>query len=384
MEAAADTPVEPLDTICPLEHEQPLRSMLRSSKTILLWTLSLPVLTLGLSIFVERNFLLESPGIGLIQDGSHSFIFLQFLLLLFLMSHAASRFEMFLERIPEFTKGAESAEWEAGLREVRKRLEAIFSARGRWGGYRIGAILLGSGYALFNAYNRAFHVGRVWHVDDFWVSAAYPWTYWLLSLYLLLVWGYMLPAILIRIVGMIAAIGSVCRTFTRRGLFDLKPLSPDKAGGLRSLGDLSLAMCYLTLPLTAHVLAYYFSLGRLTVPLIGGLLGLMGITLLVFLLPVSFANRAMVNSKREVLGSICSAFSTENRKFLALVEGAGEARDSRAETEIFERIKRLDEAYEMASRMPVWPFDFTVLGRVLAASVIPLGLLLAERVLGGR
>ena len=103
-------------------------------------------------------------------------------------------------------------------------------------------------------------------------------------------------------------------------------------------------------------------------------------TSIVFILPVTFANKAMATSKEKMLKSICDAFGKENKKFMAFIDVNADLKEE-GESEVFDRIKRLNEAYELVNKMPVWPYDISILSRFSATLLFPLLLILLDRLL---
>jgi len=243
-----------------IEHEWPLRLILRKRSplgtllSVMLWTLSLPVLIYFLTL-VENNFYFSGPDIGIIEDWNVLFIFVEIPIMLLILKKIFSRFSIFLHKIPEVINLDKFPFKRAEIDTRHNTLVTIMASRKKWRLFRMILFALGIMFVLFNGYSRAFLVETTWGVDRIWASSDYPITYWVTNIYTTLIWGYLLPIFAYKMFSIIFAIRTICNTLTKEELFELRPLSPDKAGGLRSLGDLALTMSYIMIPFLIHILA---------------------------------------------------------------------------------------------------------------------------------
>ncbi|HUU93095.1 MAG TPA: hypothetical protein VM238_18030 [Phycisphaerae bacterium] len=147
----------------------------------------------------------------------------------------------------------------------------------------------------------------------------------------------------------------------------VRPLHPDRCGGLRPIGRLSLAVNYFVgLVMLYFALAFLFDpLARLNPLYVGLYAGFyVGCPLLLFA-SLSKAHRKMAEEKQRVLGRLSKAF---DHYYAQLVTGPP---DEALDLACAESVSRTYDLYEVAARMPVWPFDVRSLVRILGTYVLP-------------
>lgn len=164
------------------------------------------------------------------------------------------------------------------------------------------------------------------------------------------------------------------KSFTIR----VRPLNPDRAGGLSPLGSFTLKLSYIIVwtgfilvvtPITRNYVAAGTLRFRWTVELVTGL----GIYLIaapvVFLGPLLVAHRVMEDAREQLLSQIARRFDMVWAKVqdgLSVDVGIPQLDSS------LKALKELEALHEIASKFPVWPFNLPNLARFGATYVSPL------------
>lgn len=148
----------------------------------------------------------------------------------------------------------------------------------------------------------------------------------------------------------------------------LQPLHPDGCGGLRSLGNISLAINYLVglIAVYLSILAFLefspldnpvFFIVLVTYFVIAGYL---------FFVPLADAHDLMEREKSEVLFVLNREFQSTYTKAVARLPAEG------LTLEDAQKIESLERLHGIASRMPVWPMDTRIVGQFLGVVAVPL------------
>ncbi|MFW3145679.1 MAG: hypothetical protein ACMUIE_02575 [Thermoplasmatota archaeon] len=213
--------------------------------------------------------------------------------------------------------------------------------------------------------------------SELWRSPEYLSTYIIWTIYLLFVSIFILGPLLYRFVAIISVLNRLPKYLYKRKALRIVPLSPDNSGGLRPIGDLALTFnMIIVLPMfyiASNVLRWgleadiFIQLGVYTVFLC-----------LVFFVPLTGSHNIMKKTKEEMLQKITSEFNQlyfrvygENR--------IGElSKANRKQLRQLEMLDRLSKSYEIVDRMPVWPFDMTIIRNFLLTILIPLVFVLIE------
>lgn len=164
---------------------------------------------------------------------------------------------------------------------------------------------------------------------------------------------------------------------SRMVAFDIRvrPLHPDRSGGLRPVGALALAVHYfLALVIVFFTILYFFDTFSLRAQpaLIAALILLYLFAIFSLFYPLGRLHRLMVDRKRLVLGRLGRTFDLYYGKLSAGADDTAYDLDSADE------IKLVSDLYEIADRMPEWPFDAKSLARFYSAITVPLILFLVN------
>jgi len=201
--------------------------------------------------------------------------------------------------------------------------------------------------------------------------------------------------VLLLSVGRIAVFASELRKLFRLFDLDIRPLHPDRGGGLGSIGQFSVRLggfiAVLGLNGGALLLLQQYSrtgsfvlVGRYFSFTLGTWLGIIAYLALI---PVSFlafvwtAHSAMKRAKDERLLRIAEQFE--------LVYGALQSHISQPESSYcqvdlegyLDQIEQLQKLYKVTEAFPVWPFNFQDLVRFVTTTISPLALTLLPTLL---
>lgn len=156
----------------------------------------------------------------------------------------------------------------------------------------------------------------------------------------------------------------------------VRPLYPDRAGGLASLGNFTLRLSYIialvgVMLVVTPITRNYVVLGtvqfRWTTELLTGLIAYVIAAPIVFFAPLGVAHEAMRKAKHQQLLKIAKQF---DEVYENLQEGLD---DKPSNLEHHSRVlKELQELHKMTSKFPVWPFNLENVTRFLTAYVLPI------------
>lgn len=150
---------------------------------------------------------------------------------------------------------------------------------------------------------------------------------------------------------------------------NINPLHPDRCGGLKILSDYSIRVVYLNAicGILVSISAYrLFSIGYIWAAIFAVVFYL-SIATISFFAPLSTAHDEMLEAKTKLLLSVGRQFW---KNYLAAHNSIGGEPDAlKAE---LEKIKQLQELYDLTQNFPVWPFDITTLRRFFITISSPL------------
>jgi hypothetical protein len=177
---------------------------------------------------------------------------------------------------------------------------------------------------------------------------------------------YALVLILVRQIVVMIGILRFFAQFT----VDIQPLHPDRAGGLRVLGDYvltnGLLIAVLGLVLGMDILRGLANSGMLT-PEIYGELGLNFIAApTAFFLPLWSAHARMAAGKQKLLAEITEQSALE---YAIILDGL---RRNELKVEEVERLEAIQKIYNIAQNSSDWPFNLGILSKFGAAVLLPV------------
>lgn len=156
----------------------------------------------------------------------------------------------------------------------------------------------------------------------------------------------------------------------------IRPLHPDRAGGLAPLGDFTLTLSYLIAlvgiqlvltPVTRNYRVVGTWQFRWTAELVIGL-GVYAVTApIVFFAPLSVAHRAMKSAKDQLLLQIARRFDAEYLKLQTALDGDTLSLESSSKT-----LQELQALHDLTNKFPVWPFNATNVTRFGTSYALPM------------
>lgn len=163
----------------------------------------------------------------------------------------------------------------------------------------------------------------------------------------------------------------------RKNRLRVRPTSPDKTGGLRPLGELSLVLFYIVIVQLIHVFPTSVILNW---PMLHQVIYIpfFIFAAFVFFSPLIVVRNAMREAKWLELNRIMEEFDDidgrlRNKPFEA-------DRDSNITQNLRDALKLNQQSYDQASSMAVWPYDFRTVVRFATGIVIPLVLYIIQMV----
>ncbi len=179
-------------------------------------------------------------------------------------------------------------------------------------------------------------------------------------------WVIIVPPILWGVTTITLSITKICKEIDKKGKFNIRPLSPDRSGGLKQLGGLTLILFYMVIIQFSHLFATSLIIGfpishQIIYPLF------FTFTAFIFFFPILSVRKAMKLAKQEELERIMSLFDTSYLKFKEHFKNF----DSIDSTQI-NQILEIKELYKQAESMPVWPFDVDTFLKFVSIFLIPL------------
>ena len=157
---------------------------------------------------------------------------------------------------------------------------------------------------------------------------------------------------------------------------NIRPLYPDGAGGLASLGNFTLRLSYLialvgmilvVTPLTRNYVAVGTLQFRWTPELLVGLVFYAVAAPVVFFAPLSVAHHAMKKAKHELLLYVARRFDAEYGDIHSILDDDLEQLEHRSKV-----LSELQKIHKMTGAFPVWPFNVENVTRFGTAYVLPL------------
>jgi len=170
----------------------------------------------------------------------------------------------------------------------------------------------------------------------------------------------------------------IITTWAIREIFKLKiivhPLHPDKCGGLKAIGSLSIAIHYFSqlIIIFLTMIALFNPNSLDNVAFVLAFLSLVVITVLSLFFSLYKAHFKMKSAKEDLLEKLHSEFQ---KYYDQLFSNLGE--ESFQKT-IADNLQSINSLYAVANKMPVWPFDIHSLARFFTAVSIPILIFIVE------
>ena len=163
-------------------------------------------------------------------------------------------------------------------------------------------------------------------------------------------WLIIMPPILVRVLLFAYFTIKLTFEFDKNNLFDIHPVSPDKAGGLAPLGEVTLILFYMAIAFLPHFFATSLILGYPVTHKVLYPIYFLG-TFYLFFFPLSAPHRSMKNAKIHELELIAKRYNSVYDDY---------KKDEKNNKKLLEEMKEIDELYKKTEKMPIWPFDVEI------------------------
>ena len=348
------------------EQNCPLKRIFLSSQSNLKNT---GIIILLFSIFPAALFFTTSymdgsismPGErGLIQD----YIFLSYFVFIPALFISAMlyfpRFPGVLNSIQEVIEKEENSnnltpmsceQFETLLKEQEKWIQASESKK-----LKIAFIIGGLAWVVLGAKSHWFAVDT--YGMDIWSSQNNQISFYARTVYEFFVFGLLFPLTLYKYVAIITSMRNVCFKLNKDGSIRIRPLNPDKAGGLGRLGRYSFRLVVFLIPPILPILTYIY-MGNVTLIFIAGVTLYLPLLVFTFFFPLSGAHGAMKEFKIQELKRLSREFNVIYDGFIDHITASDREKNEKIEKLASDSnlMEKLDELYQKAEKMPVWPFD---------------------------
>lgn len=196
---------------------------------------------------------------------------------------------------------------------------------------------------------------------------------WAVARLWVLIIGYVwIPFVLFKLSNLVTAVYVYTRELSKhKNALDIKPLSPDQAGGLSKLASLAIALTYPIVVVGVMMTMPFFKENtNVSVHNLVLFIPFVPVFLSVFFIPLLGVHRAMVAAKDEYLEQFSELFDVINAKFIEEVKTPTLSNDELSRLEM--SMRGLTSGYDKISKMPVWPFEISTLYRLATAVLIPV------------
>jgi hypothetical protein len=206
--------------------------------------------------------------------------------------------------------------------------------------------------------------------------------YWQYQYHATTIWGnipfgllitvYLVSIALWSLIGTVICVRRVISELSINDAIKLRPLSPDRAAGLKPIGTLTLNMIYIiAAPMVALMVYVFYSIKYdFTLPFLQILLVIFYfiLVILIFFLPLGTAHDIMVRAKENELKILCEEFNQAYEIY---------KKETKSKTMSTETLKAMEVMqstgvlYDHVERMAVWPFDISIIIKFIVTIFAP-------------
>ncbi len=254
--------------------------------------------------------------------------------------------------------------------QLLNKFRKIINAEGKYSKIKWGLIIGGIGWLLMGAnahWNAVSNYGQ-----DIWSSKNHLTSFVIRTAYEAIIFGILFPLVLHKYLTILYSMKNILQELTERKALKLRPINPDKAGGLGKMGQFSLKLVFFLLSPLIPIFAYIF-FGQINIIFLVGLTLYIPLLIFAFFYPLSGAHFAMKKFKEEELNRLSKEFNKVYDEFNNKLR-----KISLNQLNIeFEVLEKIDALYKKAEKMPVWPFDTETIakfGSILAAIITSIWL----------
>ena len=181
-----------------------------------------------------------------------------------------------------------------------------------------------------------------------------------------------LPYVLFKAIMVLQIMRGSCAELDQKKVLRIRPLNPDKAGGLGRFGQYSFKLLLLTCVPAVLVVLYPIFIGYTQIFFVATTL-FIALLIFVFFYPLSGAHRAMRQAKKNTLINLSWQINRSYDSFMDTVESD----ENLTLGPDFDVVDKLDKLYSRAQEMLVWPFDlatFTRFATIIVSVALTVGI----------
>ncbi|MBL7215341.1 MAG: hypothetical protein ISS71_06660 [Phycisphaerae bacterium] len=344
--------------------------------------LGIPPLILIAVSWHEQTLFIEGADVGLLEHFGFLVFFIIHGLLILLLPRTIDKCSNAFKHVNGTIDYFEVQE-----QKVEGEVEAFFNRinkfinLAKYSKIKLLAIFVGVISVIYNAFN-TIAPEKVYH-HGVWDGLDHIGGYIAAKIYLLFTWGFILPIIIYAFFVsciLIFYIYSHLSKIGPSGVVLVRPLSPDKVGGLKHINEAMISIVINIFPLGLFTVALIFVHG-LTLPLIVWTTGWIVLLCGIFFLPLSSVHVAMSKRKQLIVGEIEDKFNRLNDKLRQMLRDDSSKEDIRL-AETLKSMEQLHTAYRIAEKMPIWPFDFSSLAKFSSVLIVHMVLTVVSGLVG--
>ncbi|MFC2083961.1 hypothetical protein ACFLS9_02800 [Bacteroidota bacterium] len=266
---------------------------------------------------------------------------------------------------------------DANLEKLDTQLAKRMGAQGWYLYLKMSMII---GFIIFwiiNAYGSLVNPIET-HGFDIWHSGRYPLGYIILKFFNLIYVSILLPLFFYKFIMLLIGFSTLFLKLAKSDAFIIQPLSPDNCAGLKILSQYSMFFTYFILPFfLIHISTMLRASYELTLPYQISMILLIFLLIVTFFLPLGSVHSAMKRAKGTELKFYSDHFSIHNKDVKEHIRERQFDQDFITDVEALEK---LDFLYSQVKKMPVWPFDFSSIARIITALFIPSVAFIVEQI----
>ncbi|MBZ0180292.1 MAG: hypothetical protein K8F36_13445 [Melioribacteraceae bacterium] len=307
---------------------------------------------------------------GFLEDYANYFLFIAFFLTTFLTKKMVVKFNklyLTIDKIDESSKHQirflDSVKFDNLYREKYKQFvnteldKILLQDRNHKIAFVLIQILIFIFFMIFSFILR-FNI----EPDGNWnfSQSFYPFSFYSNQLKDFILWVVITPPVIYLVIMFVSTVIKINKKIDSDNRFNINPLAPDRVGGLRELGQLTLIFFYITIVQFLHFFAtsliHDFPLFHYILYPLYFLF-----TIIIFFAPIYSVRKAMQIGKEKELKRINDAFLKVRQKI-----------DYELDENASQRLLEFKRLYKEAEKMPVWPFDIETFSKFGSVFLIPI------------
>lgn len=326
--------------------------------------------------YIENTLFLPGENVGFLEDIPIIELMLIFSIVIYIAYIFFKRYSKVPLKLQKLidTKQFSENEYQGYL----NNLDSFIEGEGKWFKYKIIFHIICLVVTLYFVLIYAHY--NIIFPSDVWRFSTHPVNFIVFSSYQIIIGGYFIPIIFWRLFAIVYSLNNIFKMLSEKNALKSIPLSPDRAGGLKFIGELALTFhSILILPLFHIVLSVY--LWGLTEGSLIGIIIYPPIVIVMFFLSIKNTHKIMKETKeinRNQIYKNITEYYTRSIKEKYKKKSSTPLEDYIASLEMMTKLKTY---YQIADEMPVWPFDLSILGRFLISIFFPISLVVIQVIL---